>query len=173
RQQDERHRPTIRPAVASRPRGRPDTPTPATPSAPTPPAWPEPAPAPSARTPPAAPAPDPAAPEPDPPAAPDPDPAASERDPPAAPAEPASVGRAVGRGPAPTGTGSPGPSPRLNAERSLGVCRHTTSSRTTSPVRHGGGPRSARASTTSRRVARTRSAASDVTGLPGIPHGTM
>jgi hypothetical protein len=72
-----------------------------------------------------------------------------------------------------TDTVSPGPSPRLNADRSSGVCRHTTSCRSTSPLPHSAAARAARASTTSRIEADTPSSASDVTRLSGMPHGTM
>ena len=96
------------------------------------------------------------------------------------------TGVAAGSGPAGAApwsagvrTGAPGPSPRLNGVRSLpsprAASRHTTSAR--SHGRPSGAQRSTaratRASTTSLMVASTPSAASEVTGLSGIPQGTM
>ncbi len=67
----------------------------------------------------------------------------------------------------------PGPSPRLNADRSSGRWRHTTSRRSTSPRPHSVAARVATASVTWRSEASTPSSASEVTRLSGMPHGTM
>ena len=75
--------------------------------------------------------------------------------------------REVGR------TGSPGPAPRENAERSSGRCRHATSWRSATPLPHRSAASRATASTTSRIATCTPSSANDVTGRSSMPQATM
>ena len=67
------------------------------------------------------------------------------------------------------------PPERVKRDRSSGDSRHATSSRSASPAGppHRSAARPTTASTTSRMVTDTPSAASEVTGLPAMPHGTM
>ena len=72
------------------------------------------------------------------------------------------------------GTVSPGPSPRLKADRSPGEWRQTTSWRSAAaPLPQSTAARVATTSTTSRISTSMPSSASDVTCLSGIPQGTM
>ena len=96
---------------------------------------------------------------------------------------PASASRPARRAVVPlsvTGTGAdvgrtvvPGPSPRLNGDRSSGVWRHTTSARSWPALPHRSAARRATASTTSRIDTSTPSSRSEVTPLSAMPHGTM
>ena len=70
-------------------------------------------------------------------------------------------------------TTAPGPSPRENADKSSGRCFQATSCRSIEPPPHTSAAWRATTSVTASSVVSTPSSASEVTGLSGMPQGTM